>query len=256
MEALNMKNPDSPLDRDPRDEKLPAGEIVFDSPTLKKADNFWFYNKWKIIIGGFLLVLGVCIWQSCSKDGYDTMLMYAGPYQGFTDSKIYNGTRDALNVAVPEDYDGDGERNCEIAALVIFSDEQIKQMRDDAATASKSIVVNTELNNQELQKFDQLIMAGEYSVCLLDPSLYERVRSAGGFRKLADVLGSVPECANDEYSIRFADTAFAQYYDVFDDLPPDTLLCLRTKSTYLSAGSGGRYEVSERFFKNIVEFIP
>ena len=119
-----MKNPDSSLGHDPRDEKLPAGEIVFDSPTLKKADNFWFYNKWKIIVGAFVvLVLGVCIWQSCSKDGYDTMLMYAGPYQGFTDSKIYNGTRDALNVAVPEDCDGDGERNCEIAALAIFSDE-------------------------------------------------------------------------------------------------------------------------------------
>ena len=142
------------------------------------------------------------------------------------------------------------------AVLEIFYDELLKQMKEDAAAESRSIIVNTELNNQELQKFDQLIMAGEYSVCLLDPTLYERVRSAGGFRKLSEVLGSVPECANDDYSIRFADTAFAQYYDVFDDLPPDTLLCLRIKSTYLSAGSGGRYEVSERFFKNIVEFIP
>ncbi len=252
-----MKSSNSQTDRSPKDEKLPGGEIILDSPTLKKADNFWFYNKWKILIGAFVaLVLGVCIWQSCSKDGNDVMLMYAGPFQSFANNEVYNNVRSALNVVVPEDYDGDGEKNCEIAALTIFSEEQIKQMKEDGIAESRVVYVNAELNNQELQKFDQLIMAGEYSVCLLDPTLYERVRSAGGFRRLDEVLGAVPDCANDEYSIRFADTAFAKYYDIFDQLPPDTLLCLRTKSAFINVRSDKKYEISETFFKNIVEFKP
>ena len=53
--------------RDRHDEKLQADELILDSPALKKADNFWFYNKWKVLIGAFVaVVLGVCIWQSCS----------------------------------------------------------------------------------------------------------------------------------------------------------------------------------------------
>ena len=97
--------------RDRHDEKLQADELILDSPALKKADNFWFYNKWKVLIGAFVaVVLGVCIWQSCSKESYDSTLMYAGPYQEFNLSENFNGIQSALNVAIPYDYDGNGEK--------------------------------------------------------------------------------------------------------------------------------------------------
>ena len=241
--------------RERHDEKLQADELILDSPALKKADNFWFYNKWKVLIGAFVaIVLGVCIWQSCSKESYDSTLMYAGPYQEFNLSENFNGIQSALNVAIPYDYDGNGEKTCDIAVLIIYSDEQIKQMREAAASESRKLIVNTEMNTQELQKYDQLIIAGEYSVCLLDPTLYERVKSAGGFRKLSDVLGSVPETANDEYSIRFMDTEFAKYFGTFKDMPADTLLCLRTQSVFGGKKADNNYDVSVSFFKNIVEF--
>ena len=49
-------------------------------------------------------------------------------------------------------------------------------------------------NDEQVTSFDNLIMAGEYSICILDPWLYERVKGAGGFRKLSEVLGlSVPD---------------------------------------------------------------
>ena len=127
-------------------------------------------------------------------------------------------------------------------------------MREAAASESRKLIVNTEMNTQELQKYDQLIIAGEYSVCLLDPTLYERVKSAGGFRKLSDVLGGVPKTANDEYSIRFMDTEFAKYFGAFKDMPADTLLCLRTQSVFGGKKADNKYDVSVSFFKNIVEF--
>lgn len=240
-----------------RDEKLKAEELILDDPRLKKADNFWFYNKWKIIVGAFVaLVLGICIWQSCSKESYDTTIMYAGPYQDFNAKETFSGIQSALGVAIPSDYDGNGEKNCDIAVLIIYSDEQIKEFRAEAASESRKIIVNTEMNTQELQKFDQLILAGEYSVCLLDPTLYQRVHSAGGFRKLSDVLGYTPECANDEYSVRFMDTEFARYFGAFKNMPADTLLCLRTQSVFGGKNADAKYEVSQEFFKKMIEFKP
>lgn len=163
---------------DPRDEKLQAGEIVIDNPVLKKADNFWFYNKWKIIITAFaVIVLGVCIWQSCTKENYDATLMYAGPYDEINTKENFIAVQNALNAAIPEDIDGNGEKSCDIVTLIIYSNDQIEEMKKTAASESKKIYVNAEMNNQELQKFDQLILAGEYSVCLLDPTLYERVKA-------------------------------------------------------------------------------
>lgn len=242
---------------DPRDEKLQAGEIVIDNPVLKKADNFWFYNKWKIIIAAFaVIVLGVCIWQSCTKENYDATLMYAGPYDEINTKENFIAVQNALNAAIPEDIDGNGEKSCDIVTLIIYSNDQIEEMKKTAASESKKIYVNAEMNNQELQKFDQLILAGEYSVCLLDPTLYERVKTAGGFRRLDEVLDSTPDCANDEYSIRFADTEFAKYFGVFGKFPPDTLLCLRTQSNFGGKTADAKYDTSISFFKSIAEFSP
>lgn len=239
-----------------RFEKQQAGEIVIDSPMLKKADNFWFYNKWKVLISIFVvLVLGICIWQSCSKEGYDVMMIYAGPFESFPNNKIYNDIRSAFDTVIEDDFNNDGSKNCEIAALIIYSDEQMIQMKEEAAAESRKLVINTTANAQELQKFDQLIMAGEYSVCLLDPTLYRRVKAAGGFRPLSELFDSLPEGANDEYSILLSQTEFGKYFDVLDVLPPDTLLCLRTKSVMaIGKKADNRYEQSEAFFKAIVEF--
>ncbi len=240
-----------------KDEKLQPGEIVINDPRLQKADNFWFYNKWKVVIGAFaVLVLGVCIWQSCTKESYDATLMYAGPYEEINIKATFNGIQNAFNFILPEDNNGDGEKNCDIITLIIYSDEQIEEIKDHAASDSKKVFVNTELNTQELQKFDQLIIAGEYSVCLLDPTLYSRVKKAGGFKKLSDVLGYTPEYARDEYSVNFMDTEFAKYYDVFKAMPADTVLCLRTQSTFGGQKADSEYEVSTAFFKRIIEFRP
>ncbi len=251
-----MKQTDDRHERH-REDKLPAAEIVIDSPSAQKADNFWYYNKWKVIIAAFVtLVLIVCIAQSCSREGYDTVLMYAGPYEGLSNKEIYTGVCAALNSVVPEDYNEDGSSTCNLVSLVIYSNDQIEQLRETAAAESRKLPINTELNAQELQKFDQLIVAGEYSVCLLDPTLYKRVKSAGGFCKLEDVLGYKPECANDDYSINFAETEFAKHFEMFGGLPADTLLCLRTKSTLGGVDSTKKYEISRQFFVNIVEFKP
>ena len=101
---------------------------MIDNPVLKKADNFWFYNKWKIIITAFaVIVLGVCIWQSCTKENYDATLMYAGPYDEINTKENFIAVQNALNAAIPEDIDGNGEKSCDIVTLIIYSNDQIEE---------------------------------------------------------------------------------------------------------------------------------
>ncbi|MBR3680180.1 MAG: hypothetical protein IKL87_08280, partial [Oscillospiraceae bacterium] len=71
----------------------------------------------------------------------------------------------------------------------------------------------------------------EYSICLLDPWLYETVCESGGFLPLTEAIGSKPEYAQDDYSVRLCDTPFGQYFTGASALPEETLLCFRRQGT-------------------------
>ncbi|MBR2370672.1 MAG: hypothetical protein IKA82_01500 [Clostridia bacterium] len=240
------------------EEKLVEQGIVFVDPKMKKLDNFFYYHKWKILAAILVVaVLTVCILQSCETVGYDSYVIYSGPNMvTAADAKAYIS---AFNEILPYDLNGDGEKNVQLIATNILSAPQIESY--EAVTdenGDKIYTIDREFNHSELERFDSLILTGEYSVCLLDPYLYDRVRSSGGFRRLDEVFDSVPNSAIDEYGIRFADTEFAGSHSVFSNLPEDTVLCLRTKGTLISIGGSANdsYALSEELFKAIVEYIP
>ena len=117
--------------------------------------------------------------------------------------------------------------------------------------------VDSYYNDEQVTAFDNLIMAGEYSVCILDPWLYERVKGAGGFRKLTDVLGTTPNGAIDEYGVLLSETDFAAMNPVCDMFPEGTVVCLRTKSVMNAMFSKNRadrdYEIAEAMFRALVD---
>ena len=88
---------------------------------------------------------------------------------------------------------------------------------------------------QEMQNtrnsFTTHVFTGESSICLLDPEWYEMLLEQNAFVPLGQVLDSVPEYANDEYSVRLCDTEFAKSYSCLNVFPDDTLLCIRRMST-------------------------
>lgn len=234
-------------------DKITGGDIRIDSKFLRWLDNYWYHYKWHTIIGAFaVIVLAIMISQFATQEEYDLTLLYAGPYE-FGSEEI-DGVMAAAGTVLPSDVNGDGERTTELVMLGIMSAEQMTAYKEEHPNA----VINTYLISQELQKFDNLTLAGEYSVMLLDPYLYARIREADGFMPLSEVFGELPECAADEYSVRLCDTGMGAAFEVFGGLPEDTLVCLRRKSTltaFMSQKSAeSRYEAYTEFFKAIVNY--
>jgi len=237
-------------------EKLPEQKIVIQNKFVKWFDNFWFYYKWQTIGVIFaVFVLTICIVQMVTKENPDITILYAGPLSSSISEE--NDVSNVFDSILPSDYNDDGEKITQLAIVTVYSEQQIKDKAAAAASSGMDISVNASTNSTELQKFDSLIATGEYSVCFLDPWLYERVKVANGFRKLSDVLGEVPEGAYDDYAVKLSDTNFGKYFSALGVFPEDTLVCLRVKGTisgFFHGDADETYAQAIGMFDAIVNF--
>ncbi len=231
------------------DKKLSGeGEPKF-SDLKKWFENFWYHYKAHTIIGAVALVtLVICITQIATREEADFHLLYAGPQNIAYRDKSY--MQDAIE-AVADDYNSDGEVVAAFSDIVMLSPEEREVAAENGAVFDNEFIMSS------LNEFDQHIMNGETVICLLSPYMYARVPE-GGFLPLADVLDEVPEGTYDEYAIYLSKTEFGQYFEGMNDLPEDTLLCVRRLAT-TSIFTGKKkaekaHAANARLFKKIVEF--
>lgn len=240
-------------------DKLPEQKIKLEGKFFKWLDNYWYHYKWPTIIVAFFAVAFLIMGgQAFSQDKTDLYFIYAGPY-------VFEGT-DAkdmasdMNKILVEDYNGDGQKLTEMVDLYILSEAQIKAEKEAADAEEEVYYYNAQFFAEERRKFDQLVFAGEYSICLLDPHLYEYVKESGGFRPLSELFEKIPETAIDEYGIKLSDTEFGKFFTNVSKLPADTVLCLRRESTMSFINRDRAQEQYDRYvetFKNMVNFkIP
>ena len=240
-------------------DKFDGGDIVVKNKFTEWLDNFWYHYKWTFIGVVFaLFVIIVCTLQMCEKESVDSYVMYGGPEVIESDTLI--NMRGALKSVLPEDYNGDGEKYVEVVSNYVMSEAEIEAARLEYVEkeSADDFYIDPVFMSQNKKKFDNLILAGEYSICFLSPYLYEEVKSAGGFMPLAEIFTEMPEGVNDEYSLLLCETDFGSYFPGFKNLPKDTLLCMRRISTmgsFLNKGATEKnYERSMKLFKAIVEY--
>ena len=240
-------------------EKIQGGDIKVENRFTKWFDNFWYHYKWVTIgIIFVLFVIIVCTFQMCEKEKVDAYVMYGGPEM--MDGDTLMNFRTALKTVLPEDINGDGEKYVEVVSNFIMSKEEIEKAREEyvGMGTADDFYIDPTFISQNKQKFDNLIVAGEYSVCFLSPYLYEEVKAAGGFMPLADMFDEIPEGAIDEYGIRLCETDFGSYFPGVNSLPPDTVLCMRRISTmgsFLNKGATEKkYEISMKLICAIVNY--
>lgn len=192
-------------------------------------DNFWYHHKWKtIIISVSLVVLLICTLQMCTRESYDVYLMYAGP--GYLTPNETRSAQDAVKQIMP-DYNGDGQRGVMLTVFNYLNPAQIEEKMAQAEADGVDLSVDQLGNAAVLNQFDMEVMSGESVIYLLDPALYESIRYAGGLIPLSEIFETVPAAAIDECGIRFGDTDYAKSFSIFENLPEDTVLCIRRVST-------------------------
>ncbi len=222
-----------------------------------KLSNFWYYNKWKIlIIGFFAAVIVLCVVQMADQEDHDLRVLYAGPHI-FTEAEV-RGCADAFAQILPRDFNGDGQKSCEFRDMTIMTDAQLSAALETVTDAAGMVMYNNYAAANVEHSFTQEVFAGENVICLLDPAWYERVRDGGGLVPLAELTDSVPAGAIDAYGIPLRELPFGQFFSAFEVLPEDTVLCIRRVST-ASVFTGvkkaqERYEQHVEVFGKILRF--
>ncbi len=223
-----------------------------------KFDNFWYHNKWKVIIAAFLIiVISVGTYQILTREKGDIFVLYAGPdYVGGNSQPNIKSAIHSLGASYA-DHNGDGEVVVNFTVITHMNNEQIAKANEK----NTNIVIDMGANSENLKKFNMEIFAGESIICMLDPGLYARVRDAGGLMPLNKVftkeeIGTLP--VYDDYGIKLSETKFAKYYKDVGDLPDDTVLCVRAKSTSsIFTGrekSEKRHKINLKVFRDISLF--
>ena len=241
---------------DREDDKLHAEDIEFKGGILEKIDNFWFYHKWKVItvVAAVFLVFIMCI-QMCGNVADDVTLMYAGSSY-LTTVPNYEEILAKFEEVMPYDFDGDGTKKVEFAALNIYSKEQIEEREEQRKKDDSIAPINTHINTQEYTSFNRLMQTGEYSFCLIEKWLYDDI-AKGVFCKLEDTLGAKPEYAIDSYAVMFWDTEFAKANaEAFAAIPKETVLCLRMKNSITRKGSETNHNNAKEMFIAVINYKP
>ena len=234
-------------------DKIPASDIREKSPFLKWIDNFWYHNKISIVVSIFLVfVIVICTFQMCSKEDEDVTMLYAGPYLMTVSER--EAIRSVLNYVMPDDFDGDEKKYTEIVTYHICSEEQLNTLENKIHEDGDTVRVDRNYYSNEYSNYSNMLLTGEYSLYFVDPWLYNSLVENQRVQKLIDVVGCIPEGAADEYGVRLGDTDIYKYYQVFQVLPEDTIVCLLYPYVYGQSSNEEFYQNTKEMFKAIVTF--
>ena len=236
------------------DEKIPESEIVLRGRFAKWFENFWYHYKWQTIgIAAAVIILLVCVLQTCSRKEEDLVLTYAGP-RVLSVSELQQ-VSSVMETVMPYDGDGNGEKHTAWQTYQIYSKEQILEIESNKDANGESKYIDRSYNTEQYQTYNNYLKTGETSIYFLDPWLYAELREADRLVPLSEALGQTPESAFDEYGVRLGDTALYEKYQVMQLLPADTVICLTRPNWKGSRNSNEEiYEFDCEMFRAIVTY--
>lgn len=197
----------------------------------EKAENFWYHYKWHTLIAVFFLIVAIMIVSSVmDKDEPDVLLYYGGPAY-FSDGAI-GSIEDAFQQVMTEDANGDGKKMAQLIVTTVLSSDQVATKVMDAREEGDIIFMGdlTAANNE----YNQEILYGQGIICILDEAHYEE--SKDRFQRFDAIVSKelVPKNTfADGKGVYLKDTAFGKYFEVFDGLPDDTVLCIKIKPLHI-----------------------
>lgn len=224
-----------------------------DAELNSKLSNFWYYNKWKVIIGaGVLVALLICILQMVNRREPDGFVYYAG--ECYFSQEQAAALETAFVSTMRSDPDGNGEKTVQLIAQVILSPDKqataIHTAREEEEDGTYIYAGNPTEN--EADHYEQMAY-GEAVICLLERSYFEKAREQGRLASLREIMGELPENAIDDYGIFLCDTEAGQYFEICRALPGDTVLCCKAPTLQQKATSK-EYENQLSILRDFLRF--
>ena len=197
----------------------------------EKAENYWYHYKWHTLVGIFFLVVAIMIVSSVlDKEEPDVLMYYGGPAY-FSDGAI-GSIEEAFQQVMTEDTNGDGKKMAQLIVTTVLSGDQVATKVMDAREEGDIIFMGDlgAANNE----YNQEILYGQGILCILDQAHYEESKER--FQRFDAVISKdlIPEDTfSDGKGVYLKDTAFGKYFEVFDGLPDDTVLCIKIKPLHI-----------------------
>ena len=224
-------------------EKLNSTDIVTENRAYNKLENFWYHNKWTVIVVAFfVIVIAVCTVQMFGKDQYDVSVVYGGTEKMSAEQRAaFIG---ALQSVMPEDYDGNGKKTVGLVEYQVFSQEElyteVETEVDGELVTVKQEKVAANWNAEQFSLMQSAVSkTGEYSLCFASPYVFETL-----------LKGYVQE---GNY-VRLGDTDFYKYNEAVQVLPADTVVCLLRQFAIGQSSKDAIYARSSELFSAIVAY--
>lgn len=222
---------------------------------MKWLDNFWYHYKWRvIIIAFFAFVFVICGAQMITRENYDAYILYSGP--ALFDGEDESSVRSALGF-VSGDYNGDGEKKICLTSIVVLSDDEIAEAKEQAVKEGTTLAYDYNQRQTSIKQYTTELMTGRSYLCFLSEYMYDMCKDKDRFVPIGEVTGDTPEGAYDECAVRLFDTEYGRYFSgAFQKMSEDTLICLRRISVSDASNkkAAAEYENYAEIFKNIINF--
>ena len=223
--------------------KYDSTEIVSENRVYNKLQNFWYHNKWTVIVVAFFVcVVVVCTLQMFGKEKYDVSIVYGGTVRMADDERAaFVG---ALQSVLPEDYDNNGSKSVGLVEYQIFSEKEIyteveKEVDGELVTVKEPMVALNWNTEQYSSMQSAVSKTGEYSLCFASPYVYEQLLK--GY-------------AVEGKTVRLGDTDFYLYNEAVQVLPADTVVCLLRQFMVGQSSKDEIYNRSVALFDAIVAY--
>ena len=225
-----------------QNQKLDNTEIVTENRAIKKIENFWYHNKWTVIVVAFFVCVAiVCTMQMFSKEKYDTTVLYGLTVHMNPEQR--EAFLSSLESILPSDYDKDGEASVGMVDYQIFSEEErlveVETEIDGVQTTLTEEMVSAHWNNDQKSSFLSAVQSGEYSVCFASPYVYELLTKDKNVVSKSFCLG---------------ETEFYRYNEAVQVLPADTVVCLLIQFPMGASGKDDVYARSVALYEAILSY--
>lgn len=225
--------------------------------TIKKGNffsNLWYQHKWGIIIGSVLIIIGVFfIISMVTKPKYDMYVSYAGPL--YPDYETHYAIENAF-FELSKDYDGNGEKLINFAAITYQNEEQRKATAEEMKNDFGAIMQTSE-NYKALTTIQSQMLSGTVAIYLLDEALFKSYEA--DLVKISDITDVKfdKEVMASSSGVYFKKTEFYKHMQGTEwgaslkKLPDDTVLCILPALITIDEEL---YESSLELIKAIFEF--